>query len=139
MTDEITPTAARRALVLKTARQLLDLCRAHAREDVDEGKTLWVLDIWLSEFARESYELRERDGLITPVIEANCRDAALQYDRDVHLHHHRKEDAWTITVGNREVHATAPEASGYGKSIEAAMKSMRPLSKIRKRARILMR
>jgi len=65
-------------------------------------------------------------------IETHCREAAKHFDRDVHLHYNRKEDAWTIAVGDREIHFTAV-AAGYGKTIQAAMKAMRPVSKMRRR------
>jgi hypothetical protein len=61
MTDEAsTPIEARRALVQQTAQQVLDLCRAHTREGVDEAATLAVLRAWLSDFARHTGEIRER-------------------------------------------------------------------------------
>ena len=58
--NEATPIEARRALVKQIARQVLDLCRAHARDEVDEATTLGVLQSWLSDFARDTGEIRER-------------------------------------------------------------------------------
>ena len=58
--NDATPIEARRALVRQIARQVLDLCRAHARDGVDEATTLGVLQAWLSDFARHTSEIRER-------------------------------------------------------------------------------
>lgn len=57
---EPTPIEARRALVQQTARQVLDLCKAHARDQMDEAQTLAVLNAWLSDFARHTAEIRDR-------------------------------------------------------------------------------
>lgn len=60
MNDDATPGEARRALVQQMARQVLDLCKAHAHDNMDEAQTLGVLRAWLSDFARHTSEIRER-------------------------------------------------------------------------------
>lgn len=60
MNDDATPNEARRALVQQMARQVLDLCKTHARDKVDEAQTLGILQAWLSDFARHTSEIRER-------------------------------------------------------------------------------
>jgi hypothetical protein len=60
MTDDATPIEARRALVKQISRQVLDLCKGHARDGVEEATTLGVLQAWLSDFARDTGKIRER-------------------------------------------------------------------------------
>ena len=59
----------------------------------------------------------------TAELEARCREASEQFDRDVHIHFLRKVTAWTIAVGDGV--GDIP-AMGYGKTIEAAVASLRP-------------
>jgi hypothetical protein len=54
------PIEARRALVRQIAQPVLDPCKAHGRDQVDEAQTLAALKAWLSDFARHTSEIRDR-------------------------------------------------------------------------------
>jgi hypothetical protein len=54
---------ARRALVRQIARQVLDLCREHARDGTDEATTLGVSQAWLGDFARLLRDTRTSEAL----------------------------------------------------------------------------
>jgi hypothetical protein len=58
----------------------------------------------------------------TAELEVLCREASRQFDRDVHIHFLRKENAWTIAVGDGE--GDIP-AMAYGKTFEAAVAALR--------------
>ena len=95
--NDAPPIEARRALVKQIARQVLDLCRAHARNGVDEATTLGVLQAWLSDFARDTGEIRERRKLAketrtgTDLIEA--LQASPYRDTDIEPERYRERGA----------------------------------------------